>query len=185
MIIGITGYIGSGKDTVAKLLCDNHGFTRFAFGDILKNMLIEAGLMTYEEAYITKPEWARLLFQRIGTNIFRKQVDEDYWIKALRPKLIEFFETKGIVSDVVVSDVRFINEASSIRYDFNYMGVGGFILNVIRFTALRTDHESETEHERVATDYVFTNNYTIEDAASRIGSLVESMRKGMYTKRLI
>lgn len=185
MIVGITGYIGSGKDTVAKLLCENHGFTRFAFGDAVKRTLIKAGLMTYEEAFVTKPPWARNLFQRVGTDIFRNQVDKSYWIKALRPELDEFFKTKGIVSDVVISDVRFLNEAESVRHDFKHIGVGGLVVNVVRFSALKGEHESETEHELVKADYAFINNDTIEDAASRLVSLVESMRDYIYRNHMV
>lgn len=36
MLIGINGFKGSGKDTVASYLVKNHGFTRLAFADLLK-----------------------------------------------------------------------------------------------------------------------------------------------------
>lgn len=35
-LIGVTGFAYSGKDTVGKILCDKHGFTRLAFGDAVK-----------------------------------------------------------------------------------------------------------------------------------------------------
>ena len=36
MIIGLTGYKGSGKDTAASHLVEKYGFTRVAFADKLK-----------------------------------------------------------------------------------------------------------------------------------------------------
>ena len=36
MLIGINGFKGAGKDTVAAYLVKNHGFTRLAFADLLK-----------------------------------------------------------------------------------------------------------------------------------------------------
>ena len=37
MIIGLTGYARSGKDTVAQILVDKFGFTRVAFADPIRD----------------------------------------------------------------------------------------------------------------------------------------------------
>src|ERR1051326_1875785 len=36
MIVALTGYARSGKDTVGSILVEQHGFRRVAFGDVLK-----------------------------------------------------------------------------------------------------------------------------------------------------
>ena len=36
MIIGVTGFIGSGKDTIADYLVTEHGFKRLSFAGSLK-----------------------------------------------------------------------------------------------------------------------------------------------------
>ena len=41
MIIGLTGYARSGKDTVAKILVDNYGYKRIAFADKIRELLVE------------------------------------------------------------------------------------------------------------------------------------------------
>jgi len=41
MIIGLSGYAQSGKDTVAEVLVDNYGFTRVAFADKIREYLYE------------------------------------------------------------------------------------------------------------------------------------------------
>jgi hypothetical protein len=40
MIIGLSGYARSGKDTVAELLVLNYGFKRMAFADGIRESLI-------------------------------------------------------------------------------------------------------------------------------------------------
>jgi hypothetical protein len=41
MIIALSAWKGSGKDTVAKILVEERGFTRIAFADVLKDMVAE------------------------------------------------------------------------------------------------------------------------------------------------
>jgi dephospho-CoA kinase len=40
MIIGISGYARSGKDTVANYLVEHHEFTRMAFADAMREALL-------------------------------------------------------------------------------------------------------------------------------------------------
>jgi dephospho-CoA kinase len=39
MIIGLTGYAQSGKDTVANILVENYGYQRVAFADPIRALL--------------------------------------------------------------------------------------------------------------------------------------------------
>ena len=40
-VIGLTGYAGSGKDTLANILVEEYGFTRIAFADKTKEFLYD------------------------------------------------------------------------------------------------------------------------------------------------
>jgi dephospho-CoA kinase len=40
MIIGLSGYAQSGKDTVAELLCLNYGYKRVSFADPMREALM-------------------------------------------------------------------------------------------------------------------------------------------------
>lgn len=77
-IIGLTGHAGAGKSTLAEYLCTKYGFSRLAFADALKGMLITAGMCTHDECYHEKTERSRWLLQKIGTEIFRKQVHPEW-----------------------------------------------------------------------------------------------------------
>lgn len=50
-IIGITGYAGSGKDTVANILCKEHGFVKVAFADPLKRICKDVFDFTDEQLW--------------------------------------------------------------------------------------------------------------------------------------
>ena len=40
VVIGLSGYASSGKDTVAQFLIEEHGFEKIAFADPIRNMLL-------------------------------------------------------------------------------------------------------------------------------------------------
>lgn len=141
MIIGVCGFIGSGKDTIADYLTNFHGFRRESFANTLKDavsqvfgwdrtMLEGRTKQAREWREQVDPWWAerlnmpnltpRLMLQLWGTEVCRKGFHDDIWIAALENKL------RNSKDDIVISDCRFPNEIKSIR------DAGGIILWVKR-----------------------------------------------------
>ena len=141
MIIGICGFIGSGKDTVADYLVNNHSFRRESFANTLKDAV--AAVFGWDRTMLegrTKqarewreqvdPWWAerlhmpnltpRLALQLWGTEVCRRGFHDDIWIASLENKL------RNSKDDVVISDCRFPNEIKSIK------DAGGIVLRVKR-----------------------------------------------------
>lgn len=139
MIIGVVGFIGSGKGTAADILVNKHGFTKLSFADAVKDAtaaifgwqrpLLEGDT---EESRIfreTKDEfWSarmekdftpRLALQMMGTEAGRNVFHHDLWIYALERKMTMY-------SNVVIADVRFPNEIDFIK------SKGGFVVRVCR-----------------------------------------------------
>ena len=54
LILGLSGYKGSGKDSVASILVKQHGFQRVAFADVLKDLV--ADLYDVERSAMDDPE---------------------------------------------------------------------------------------------------------------------------------
>lgn len=120
-LIGITGLAGSGKDTVANHLVEVHGFVKMAFVTPLKETLARLFDLSRDQLYDIKqkeevderygvtPRW---LMQYIGTDVCRN-LYSSIWVDLL---LREYKRIHAPVhQSVVVSDVRFVNEAVAIR----------------------------------------------------------------------
>lgn len=141
MIIGVCGFIGSGKDTIADYLTNYHGFRRESFANTLKDavsqvfgwdrtMLEGRTKQAREWREQVDPWWAerlkmpnltpRLVLQLWGTEVCRRGFHDDIWIASLENKL------RTSTDDVVISDCRFPNEIKSIK------DAGGIIVWVKR-----------------------------------------------------
>lgn len=129
MIIGVCGFIGAGKDTVADYLVNIHGFRRDSFAGALKDAV--AAVFGWDRTMLegrTKHsrEWReqtdvwwserlgmpitpRWVLQYWGTEVGRQAFHDEIWIASLESKL------RNNRDDVVISDCRFPNEIAAIR----------------------------------------------------------------------
>jgi hypothetical protein len=141
MIIGICGFIGTGKDTVADYLVNLHHFRRESFANTLKDavaqvfdwdrtMLEGRTKQAREWREQVDPWWAqrlnmpnltpRLMLQLWGTEVCRRGFHDDIWIASLENKL------RNSLDDIVISDCRFPNEIKAIK------NAGGRVIRVTR-----------------------------------------------------
>lgn len=129
-IIGICGFIGSGKDTAADYLVNFHEFRRDSFAATLKDAV--AAVFGWDRELLegrTKqarewreqidPWWAKRLdmpdltprwvLQWWGTEVCRKSFHNDIWIASLEARL------RNSNDNIVISDCRFPNEIRAIK----------------------------------------------------------------------
>lgn len=129
MIIGITGRISSGKDTVADYLCTMHGFKRLSFAASLKDaisaifgwdreMLEGTTKGSREWREQVDPWWSerlgknitpRWILQYWGTEVCRNGFHQDIWVASVENKL------RNTKDDIVITDCRFSNEILAIK----------------------------------------------------------------------
>lgn len=167
MIIGLTGYAQSGKDTIAKILVENYGYTRIAFADKIREFLYEtnpmfdsvAGEPIFVRERVNRDGWEeakksphiRRLLQTSGVAA-RKVFGENFWVQqALREVHFE--------GNYVITDVRFTNEADAIK---KYDNAQIWRVKRLGVEAINT-HESETQMDGYKADQLFSNSGSIED----------------------
>lgn len=129
-IIAIAGFIGSGKDTAAEYLINNHNFTKLSFAGALKDcvsvvfgwdrVLLEGETLESRQwREQIDPWWAKRLdmpnltprwvLQYWGTEVCRISFHKDIWVAALENKL------NNAVGNIVITDARFSNELEAVK----------------------------------------------------------------------
>jgi hypothetical protein len=203
MIIGVCGFIGSGKDTIADYLVNFNEFRRDSFAATLKDAV--SAVFNWDRELLegrTKqarewreqvdPWWAerlnmpnltpRLVLQLWGTEVCRKNFHDDIWIASVENKL------RASKDNIVISDCRFPNEIKSIKQ------AGGRVIWVKRgalpewydlavesnlggFNHMKTAypdvHVSETAWVGTEFDAIIDNNGSIEELYAQVKSLVQ------------
>jgi hypothetical protein len=141
MIIGVVGFIGSGKDTVADYLVNYHGFRRESYAGSIKDAIAQVfgwDRMMLEGRTKESREWReqvdtwwakrlnmplltpRLVLQRWGTEVCREGFHDDIWIASVENKI------RSSRDNIVISDCRFPNELKSIQ------AASGIVVRVTR-----------------------------------------------------
>jgi hypothetical protein len=203
MIIGICGFIGSGKDTAADYLVNFHGFKRESFAATLKDAvahvfgwdrdMLEGRTKESREWRETEDAWwttrlgmsvtPRWILQYWGTDVLRQHFHDDIWIASLENKL------RTAKDNIVISDCRFPNEIRGLKQQ------GGRIVwiqrgitphwydiaaqankgsaNAQNWLTEQNIHASEYSWAGTQFDTTIDNNKSIEHLYNQLKSLVQ------------
>jgi hypothetical protein len=185
-IIGLSGYAQAGKDTMGRILVEEHGYTRIAFADILKAAIEKlnpyipyafdhdfptdfarvrtlTSLYGRDETKARHPEYRRLL-QVFGTEVGRQMLGEDVWVNAA-------FHQMKPDTKYVITDVRFPNEFNRIKNE------GGEVWRVQRLdVGPANGHASETALDGAKFDLWLFNDAPIAQMAADIREILSGVR---------
>lgn len=120
ILVMISGYMQSGKDTVGGYLCNKYGFQRFAFADILKDEVAHTFSLDRNSLDCQKAKASTVKLDNgenktireilIDHGMMRRAQDADYWIKKVHLKI-----SQSMCKRAVVTDWRFPNEWSMLN----------------------------------------------------------------------
>ena len=189
MLIGLVGLIGSGKDTVADRMVQQHGFKRDSFAKSLKDAtanifgwdrtLLE-GQTKDSRKWREEPDkfWSqkfgkeitpRYILQVFGTEVCRGNMLDSIWVDSL---IARYHGAK-----TVISDTRFVNEIKTIR-DNN----GKIVLIKRGEVPSREEmqasgaHQSEWDWIGCKFDYVLDNNGTLEQLYNQVDTFIDQLQ---------
>jgi len=185
VIIGFTGVKQSGKDTAASFLVDELGFERHGFADKLKEAVANLFGISIEEVdefkaigvdniaivevFLTQrnrqTDWVfpwREFLQRFGTEMGRNTFGQNFWVSLLLPKDVK------PVRNIVISDVRFDNEAMRI------ISLGGKVFEIVRPKYEPDGHASEEPISRSFVDAQIINDGTLEEFKNKVLGAISS-----------
>lgn len=189
-VILISGCKRSGKDTVANrliekiTLSENKKCEKISFADPLREICSIAFGFTPDHygddlKEVVVPEWKmspRDALIKVGTELFRKQVDKDIWVKATIQRM-----AKSSADYIFITDVRFHNEMEMVKAAFpdhqSYMIIRP---EVIPKSGIFGAHETEhfailQSHEK---SYPFTaiyTNHNLDDVSACVEDMYEKI----------
>ncbi len=196
MLIGICGNKGAGKDTAASFL---DGYTRMAFADKLKEAVAnlfdisipevdefkEAAELPEDDIAVMLGDYGGMLhtslpwrgfLQRFGTEMGRNTFGEKFWVEQWATQYdILYMTNSDAAKKVVVTDVRFHNEASRIIW------YGGHIIQITRPGCEPDGHASEDRLSKDLIDATVYNDGTLDDFRRKFLAVVEGLSVGVVS----
>lgn len=180
MIIGLSGYAQTGKDTVAEHLISKYNYKRVAFADPIRKALytldplVEVGefravhlssavdSMGWEETKRLSKETRRLL-QVLGTEVGRNMFGPDFWVNQGMSNVSKF-------DNKVFTDVRFPNEYKAIK------AREGIIIRIVKpGTGAVNLHASETALDNFSFDATIVNDGSKQDLYDKIDKVIKEL----------
>lgn len=181
MIIGLVGFIGSGKNSLAEYLTTVYDFKQESFASSLKDTLsciFDWDRNKLDGIYIEDRIWRnqidswwaqrlnipdltpRKMLQQVGTDLFRDYFHHDIWTASLENKL------QKCEGNIVITDCRFPNEIEAVR------NLGGIVIRIKRGIepewfndALYLNQNPDTKYRNFLQDRLDANNIHASEIA--------------------
>jgi hypothetical protein len=149
-VIGFSGKAHAGKDTAGQYLVDKYYFKHYYFAKPLKEgchkmfNLSDEQIKNKEKVIEPWGKSPRELYQLLGTDVART-IDPNVWVKNA-----EIFYRQALGFSIVITDVRFTNEAYWIKQK------GGIVIQIKRDNEPIPESSHASENGMKESDYDLT-----------------------------
>jgi len=171
MIVGISGYALSGKNTVAEIIQKLQPEKKWQIKGYSQKLKDVASVLTgiptgmfesqsFKQSYL--PGWdmdVRTFLQKLGTDAIRNGLHKDAWVNAL---LADY----RVGDNWLIVDCRFPNEAERIKL------YNGLIIRIERGAPVN-DHPSETSLDGWDFDFYIKNDKDIDHLTKSVEALIQ------------
>lgn len=192
-LVGLTGYAGSGKDTVGEMLMAHANFgRRFAFADTLREEIVEAfdlppSVLTWRSTKNTPCSWINTsrckepgfrqhwFDNQLGAYLSPREVMQswgdwrrgqhpDYFVERMRDKLLHNQFVKPALFRVETTIITDVRYQNEVDLIRSF---GGFVLKVTRpGVGPVNGHSSDNQH--LDADGTIDNNGTLDQLAEAV-----------------
>ena len=192
-IIGLCGFKGSGKDTVADMLVNTSNYKKIAFANFIKNAAKE--LFDWDDTSFDSKNkekvddyWGvtpRKILQELGTEFLRVQCKDilsmdftlpngekhnaTFHIKRINKEVIKLLNNGN--KNIIFSDIRFQDELDYIKK------LGGIIIKVVRPSLSNNEFSQHISEQNINTlknvDYELVNDHNIPHLYKKTSVIVE------------
>lgn len=171
-IIGIAGFAQSGKNTLGSHIENRYGYMTDSFAAPIYKGLASILAMQPRELEMYKEEGLtnavtgktyREMLQTLGTEWGRDLIHPHIWVNLLEQRVKQHYR------NVVITDVRFDNEAESIQR------MGGKVIMVVRDHKKISENLHKSETSLTNFDFTLTNFGTIEELHKQFDKLERTL----------
>lgn len=193
-VIALSGYKGSGKDTVAEYLVQEHGFIQLSFAKALKDYVSsEYGVpriwlddpVLKEHALSEYPVIETDAFTSSIQYLLRDELKSGYWTPralcilegSVKRSVYPNFWVSNIQHDLVpennyvISDMRYRSEADTLRMLLGNTNIAMWRIN--RFSNITTTDPSERDLDNFKFDHTLDNTGTRERLYATVDGLLD------------
>jgi hypothetical protein len=198
-VIAVSGWKGSGKDTVAEFLVKEYGYKRLSFADKLKDLVSTQYSIPREwlddrvmkETPLTSPPhcYPVIPSDSFALNIhymLRNELSSGYWTPraicilegSLKRSVHSNYWVRSVVEEItsapnqdyVISDMRYISEADIIRK----MITNARLIRIQREDNIATQDPSERDLDNYKFDIYLPNKSTVPALHTNINAIVST-----------
>lgn len=205
MLIGLKGYKGAGKDTVADFLVHRYDFRKVAFAAKMKEAIAAlmdidlkevddfknnmGGTLDRVEVIISigaplggligerSMGWREFL-QRFGTEMGREIFGQDFWVDLLFDQIpLRKVPVTALSYNLEVEGNYVITDARFVNEAERIKSRGGYIVEVIRPGFGAGDHLAETPLPRELIDFEIMNDDDLRTLYQRTEAVLNELRR--------